>query len=403
MHITKVEIRTVAPPVDRFTWSDDLPDQYSTNTVVRIYTDEGIEGVAGVWNATSFDFERYTAESIRHLAPILLGKDPLLREHIWHEIRPRVFPLPPQSLAAIDIALWDLAGKVAGLPLYRLLGGARDKIPAYASTPLFEDVESYLKNAEEFIAQGFKAIKFHTWCIPELDLELARAVRKQYPGNDVAFMLDAENNYDRDGALRVAQELEAMGFTWFEAPLHDSDLDGYRELTSRVTIPILPSGNWFQDLHTFAEALHSKAWGRARTDAAMMGGITQTNKAIALTEAGRHEMRDHVVGLQLSIGSQPAPDAGARQLLLFRAVSPLRTLRIRNARRHPRPTRRLYLCARRTGPRPRRGLGGHGSGHDPFDCRRLGRCWSYQMYGTSPVGNKPSTIYFSQTATPMWR
>ena len=182
MHITKVEIRAVAPPVDRFTWSDDLPDQYSTNTVVRIYTDEGIEGVAGVWNATSFDFERYTAESIRHLAPILLGKDPLLREHIWHEIRPRVFPLPPQSLAAIDIALWDLAGKAADLPLYRLLGGARNKIPAYASTPLFEDVESYLKNAEEFIAQGFKAIKFHTWCIPELDLELARAVRKQYPG-----------------------------------------------------------------------------------------------------------------------------------------------------------------------------------------------------------------------------
>ena len=285
MHITKVEIRTVAPPVDRFTWSDDLPDQYSTNTVVRLYTDEGIEGVAGVWNATSFDFERYTAEAIRHLAPILLGKDPLLRERIWHEIRPRVFPLPPQSLAALDIALWDLAGKAAGLPLYRLLGGARDKIPAYASTPLFADVESYLKNAEEFIAQGFKAIKFHTWCIPELDLELARAVRKQYPGNDIAFMLDAENNYDRDGALRVAQQLEAMGFTWFEAPLHDSDLDGYRELTSRVTIPILPSGNWFQDLHSFAAALHSKAWGRARTDVAMMGGITQTNKAIALAEA----------------------------------------------------------------------------------------------------------------------
>ena len=127
MKITKVEIRTVAPPVDRFTWSDDLPDQYATNTVVRIYTDEGVEGVAGVWNATSFDFERYTAESIRHLAPILLGKDPLLRESIWHEIRPRVFPLPPQSLAVIDIALWDLAGKVAGLPLYRMLGGARER------------------------------------------------------------------------------------------------------------------------------------------------------------------------------------------------------------------------------------------------------------------------------------
>ena len=285
MKITRVEVLAVAPPVDRFTWSEDLPDQYSTNTVVKISTDEGIEGVGGVWNATSFDFERYTAESIRHLAPILVGKDPLLREAIWHEIRPRVFPLPPQSLAAIDIALWDLAGKAAGLPIYRLLGGARERLPAYASTPLFEDVDSYLKNAAEFIERGFKAIKFHTWCVPELDLELARAVRQQYPGNEVAFMLDAENNYDRDGALRVAQELEAMSFTWFEAPLHDSDLEGYKELTRRVKIPIIPSGNWFQDLHSFAAAIQAQAWGRARTDVAMMGGITQTNKAVALTAA----------------------------------------------------------------------------------------------------------------------
>lgn len=285
MKISKIEVRAVAPPVDRFTWSDDLPDQYSTNTIVRIFTDEGIEGVAGVWNATSFDFERYTAESIRHLVPILIGKDPLLREEIGHAIRPRVFPLPPQSLAAIDIALWDLAGKAAGLPLYKLLGGARDRIPAYASTPLFEDVDSYLKNAEEFIAAGFKAIKFHTWCIPDLDLELARAVRKKYPGNEIAFMLDAENNYDRDGALKVAQALEEMGFTWFEAPLHDADLEGYIELSRRVSIPIIPSGNWFQDLQSFSAAIQAKAWGRARTDVAMMGGITQTNKAIALTEA----------------------------------------------------------------------------------------------------------------------
>ena len=285
MKITRVEVRAVAPPVDRFTWSEDLPDQYSTNTVVRIGTDAGVEGVAGVWNATSFDFERYTAEAIRHLAPLLLGEDPLQRELIHYRIRPRVFPLPPQSLAAVDIALWDLAARVAGLPLYRLLGGARERLPAYASTPLFEDVDSYLQHAGEFAAQGFRAVKFHTWCIPELDLELARAVRKHYPGDEVAFMLDAENNYDRDGALRVARELEAMGFTWFEAPLHDSDLEGYRELTRRVDIPILPSGNWFQDLHSFAAAIRTGAWGRARTDVAAMGGITQAHKAVALTEA----------------------------------------------------------------------------------------------------------------------
>lgn len=285
MNITRVEVRVVAPPVERFTWSDDLPDQYATNTVVRIETDAGAEGVAGVWNATSFGFERYTAEAIRHVAPVLIGRDALLRDEIWHAIRPRVFPLPPQALAALDIALWDLAGKVAGLPLYRLLGGARESMPAYASTPMFDDVDAYLQNVETFKELGFKAVKFHTWCVPERDLALARAVREQYPGDELAFMLDAENNYDRDGALKVARELDRLGFTWFEAPLHDSDLEGYRALTRQVSIPVIPSGNWIQDLHFFAEALHSKAWGRARTDVAMMGGITQTSKALAMTLA----------------------------------------------------------------------------------------------------------------------
>ena len=291
MKIERIEVRAVAPPVERFTWSDDLPDQYATNTVVRIFTDDGVEGVAGVWNATSFDYERYTAETIRHLAPILIGRDPLDRDAIWQDIRPRVFPLPPQALAALDIALWDLAGKVAGQPLYRMLAitrdRARDRIPAYASTPLFKDVPAYLDNVEKLLEKGFKAVKFHTWCIPELDLELARAVRKTYPGDEIAFMLDAEHNYDYAGALRVAQELEEMGFRWFEAPLHDSDLEGYRALTEAVNIPIIPSGNWFMELHSFRDAINTKAWGAARMDVAMMGGLTQARQAMDITvEAG---------------------------------------------------------------------------------------------------------------------
>jgi len=285
MKITRVEIRSVAPPADQFTWSDDLPDQFATNTVVRLLTDDGIEGAGGVWNATSYDFERYTGEAIRHLAPVLLGQDPLHREALRRLMRPRVFPLPPQALAALDIALWDLAGQAAELPLYQLLGGARDRIPAYASTPLFADVDEYLDQAEQFIELGYRAIKFHTWCVPQRDLELARAVRRRFPGDDIAFMLDAENNYDVEGALKVALELEGMGFEWFEAPLHDADLQGYRSLTQRVGIPVIPSGNWFQDLPSFTHAVASGAWGRARTDAAAMGGISAAREAITVAEA----------------------------------------------------------------------------------------------------------------------
>jgi L-alanine-DL-glutamate epimerase-like enolase superfamily enzyme len=206
------------------------------------------------------------------------------REAIWRELRPRAFPLAPGAQAAIDVALWDLAGKAANLPIYQLLGGARDRIQSYASTPLLADVPAYLDFVAGLIGQGFRAIKFHAWCLADKDLELARAVRKEYPGNEIAFMHDAENNYDRLDALRVARELDALGFTWFEAPLPDYDLDGYRELTSRVDIPVLPSGNWFQDLHSFAHAIESKAWRTARTDITACGGITPARKAMILAE-----------------------------------------------------------------------------------------------------------------------
>jgi L-alanine-DL-glutamate epimerase-like enolase superfamily enzyme len=284
MRIDRVEVRVVAPKVPRYTWSQDLPEQFMTNTLVRIYTDAGVEGIGGVANYTSYDYDRYTAETLRHLIPILVGTDPLQREARWHDLRPRVFPIAPGALAAIDIALWDLAGRVANLPLYQLLGGARETMPAYASTPLLPDVAAYLRFVDELIEQGFRAIKFHAWCVPEKDLELARTVRKRHPGSDIAFMHDAENNYDRAAALRVAQELEDLGFTWFEAPLPDYDLDGYRELTQKVNIPVLPSGNWFQDLHSFRTALESKAWRVARTDITACGGVTPARKAMILVE-----------------------------------------------------------------------------------------------------------------------
>ena len=283
MKIDRVEVQVVGPKVERYTWSHDLPDQYMTNTIVRIYTDDGVEGVGAVANYTSHNHDRYTAETIRHMIPDLLGKDPLQREAIWRVLWSRVFPLAPGALAAIDIALWDLMGKVAGLPIYQLFGAARDRIPAYASTPMLKDVSAYLEFIAEHVEKGFQAVKFHAWCLPDKDVELAHAARKHYP--DVAFMHDAENNYDRLEALRVARALDDLDFTWFEAPLHDSDIDGYRELNSRVDIPVIPSGNWVQDLPAFSEALHTGAWRSARLDVTIFGGFTRARKALALVEA----------------------------------------------------------------------------------------------------------------------
>ncbi|HAB11817.1 MAG TPA: hypothetical protein DCE47_09020, partial [Planctomycetaceae bacterium] len=216
MKITRIEVRTVAPEVQRFTWSFDLPEQFMTNTVVKIETDTGVEGVAGVSNYTSYDFDRYTAETIRHLAPVLIGRDPRERDQIYYDLRPRVFPLSPGALAVVDVALWDLAGRLAEKPLHELLGASRTSIPAYASTPLMDDVPAYLELIGQRLEMGFTAVKFHCWCLPEKDLELCRAARERFPGT--AFMHDVENNYSHEDALRVGGELAELDFTWFEAP-----------------------------------------------------------------------------------------------------------------------------------------------------------------------------------------
>ena len=284
MLIERVEVLVVAPRVQRFTWSHDLEEQFMTNTIVRVTTEDGSHGVGGVSNYTSYDFDRYTCETLRHLIPAIVGRDALARESLWRSLWPRVFPLPPQALAAIDIALWDLTGKIAGLPIHQLLGGVADRMPSYASTPMLDDVAAYLRFVEEMINLGFRAVKFHCWCLPDRDLELARAARKEF-GEGISFMLDVENNYDLRDALRVGAELHELGFTWFEAPLMDYDLTGYRELTKRVGVPILPSGNWIQDLPAFQHALETKCWSVARTDVTVCGGFTPARKYMALVES----------------------------------------------------------------------------------------------------------------------
>ena len=199
-----------------------------------------------------------------------------------------------------------------------------DRIPSYASTPLLDDVPAYLRFVEEMIEIGFRAVKFHCWCLPEKDLELARAASKEF-GGDVAFMLDVENNYDLRSARRVGAELHDLGFTWFEAPLLDYDLPGYRELTRSVEVPIIPSGNWIQDLTAFQHALATRCWSAARTDVTVAGGFTGGRRVSVRGGSGGHAVRDHVLGQHAGLRRQPSPDAGDRAEHVLRASGALGT------------------------------------------------------------------------------
>src|SRR5947208_58110 len=185
------------------------------NVVVRIRTEDGLEGVAG---STTYLGARAVASAVAELRPLLIGEDPLYRERIWQrlmEVSTIVFP--PHAIAVLDCALWDLAGRAARLPVYKLLGAQRDDVLAYASTLTYESVPAFQKEVEIALEKGFKAVKLHVWGDAERDIELCTAIRAQV-GPGVALMIDAVGSYDLSSAMRVGRVIQDLGFEWFEMP-----------------------------------------------------------------------------------------------------------------------------------------------------------------------------------------
>ena len=283
--IDRAEVWVVGPETERYAWALEMPDQYMANTILKLTTKGGLAGVAGAVMCSSHAFDRSVAETLRYLLPEVIGRSPLEREALWFRLRSLNTPLVPQAASLIDIALWDLAGKLAELPLYQLLGGARDRVPAYASTPLLTDAKAYVDYCAARRAEGFTAVKFHCWCEPSRDLPMVETVHRALAGDGLALMLDVEQRYTRDQALSAARRLEPLGLAWFEAPLIDTDLEGYAELRRQTAVPIIPGGNTVLDLAAVERGLVAGAWSAARVDVTIAGGITPARKIMALAEA----------------------------------------------------------------------------------------------------------------------
>jgi L-alanine-DL-glutamate epimerase-like enolase superfamily enzyme len=166
-----------------------------------------------------------------------------------------------------------------------MLGGPRSKIMSYASTPLLPSPAAYVDFVAEMRELGFKAIKFHCYCVYERDMEIVRAVHARHGDSGVKFMLDVEQRYSREESLKAARELEELGYAWFEAPLPDFDLEGYRDLKRRVSIPILANGNWILDPRLIEHVLDYDCWTHVRVDTTVAGGVTGMRKIMPIAEA----------------------------------------------------------------------------------------------------------------------
>jgi L-alanine-DL-glutamate epimerase-like enolase superfamily enzyme len=238
--IDHVEVFALGPDLPRHAYTAHLPAPYTTSTLVTITDAEGAHGL-GQYDSDSYGaFDLAPLETLRTLVPRLIGRDPLERVATWDEIRDHgTAPDMPGVRSALDIAQWDLVARRAGAPLHELIAPpATDEatvgLPAYASLPTLASPAAYADDVERYLAEGYTAFKIHAWGDAERDLFAIRAAR-DVAGDDVALIYDAEGCFDRPTAERMMPALGALGVRWFEAPLPDLDLEGYRRLIGSAT------------------------------------------------------------------------------------------------------------------------------------------------------------------------
>lgn len=296
MLITNVTVELIEERVERtFRWREGLPGSGTTrrNAWLRIETDEGITGAALMWHGPII------AELVdERLREMLVGQDPLMKERLWErawEID-RIEEFPIYALGLADIALWDITAQVAGLPLYQVIGGYRDRIPAYASTVTFETTEEFLHVADQCLDYGFKAIKLHAWGDYRKDAKLCQDLRK-HVGDEIDLMYDGSAGFDLMESLYVARALEEANYLWLEEPMREFSIDSYRRLAEAVLIPIL-SGETSDGAHyNIADFITFGAADLVRTCTQYKGGITGGLRIAHLAQAFNMRAEVHGGGL----------------------------------------------------------------------------------------------------------
>jgi L-alanine-DL-glutamate epimerase-like enolase superfamily enzyme len=286
-------MRIDAVDITLFEWNDIPPTRYtagSQNTggrsnlgLLRVGTDGGIEGYAFLGSATN-PAETDAGALIRFLKPILMGSDPLAREDLHAKMRLRQRNMGLRTIGACDTALWDIAAKAAGMPLYAYLGGARTAIGAYASSQVLDSPRDYAEEALRFKADGWKAYKIHPPHPAVEDIKVCEAVRKAV-GDDFTLMLDSTWSYRFADALRVGRAIERLGFLWFEDPLNEEDIYSYVKLRQKLDIPIMATEYPAGDIGTYAVWLTERATDYLRGDIPVKGGLTTMWKTAHLAEA----------------------------------------------------------------------------------------------------------------------
>lgn len=289
----------VRPP-----WRSLYSDRFET-LLVRISCDDGTFG----WGEALAPVAPEIAQAVvdRLVAPVLIGRDPRRVRPLWTVLtglmreRGHLGGHQADALAAVDIALWDVAGKAYGVAVHALLGGAyRDDIPTYVSgLPRSTDADR-LELAKEWTAKGVRSIKLHLGNGVDKDLATFDAVRSAHP--DLRVAVDAHWAYDLADALRLGRGLDERGAWFLEAPLVPEDIAAHRELASALTTPVAV-GEAMRHRYEFRDWLQARAVDLCQPDV----GRTGITEAMAISElAAAHHIPvapHHSVGLGVAVAA----------------------------------------------------------------------------------------------------
>jgi D-galactarolactone cycloisomerase len=311
-----MKIINVTSHVLRYDLSEELgysQQFYTSRTahLVEIQTDEGITGWGECFGPGNVAIaNKGIVEKV--IQPMILGDDPLDRDVIWHKVYNLLRDhgqkgMSMQALSGVDIALWDIAGKVAGLPLHKLIGGAhRKQVKAYGYGMMLKQqsvddhVARFKDEAAAIIEMGFTATKMKVGLGARDDIRLCEAVAEG--SGEADFMVDANHCYATPDAFYVGRALEELGAYWFEEPVAPEDLDGYRELRAGLRVNI-SGGEAEFNRWGWRQILENRGLDIAQPEVCAVGGVSEYLRVLALCHAHFTPVINHVWGSAIAVAT----------------------------------------------------------------------------------------------------
>ena len=303
MKIDRITCRVVDFPLEREfhpAWARGRNQPDLLMVLIEVETDDGLTGLgaahAGLEAAITIE---------RFVAPYFIGQDPTYIERLVPVLRDAEILGAPAY--CMEMPLWDLVGKIAGLPVARLWGGYSDRVTAYCATAEVRSASERVEDVQRMLEEGYRAVKFRFHLKdPRQDLKVVEAVRAAV-GDRIEIMVDANQAGVEPGhgghqpwgfpmALTIARELESMNVRWLEEPLPRHDYDGLRRLRDKLDRLPIAGGEDNHGLHEFKFLIDRGCYDILQPDALLSEGVGQIRKVAALAEVAGLEVAPHTWG-----------------------------------------------------------------------------------------------------------